>query len=81
LGGGGIDHVGGAGLGHIGGVTTGLGSAHAMAGAHVGAVNRGRVAGLHHEGLHRFHHRHGAGGYYDNCYWQRLTEPWLPYCY
>jgi hypothetical protein len=50
-------------------------------------VNPGHIAGLHeHVGqVHaHFHHRHAFGGIYgydDDCYWQRLTEPWLPYCY
>jgi hypothetical protein len=48
-------------------------------------VNPGHIAGLHgHVGHVRahFHDRHAFGGIYgyDDCYWQRLTEPWLPYC-
>jgi DNA-binding transcriptional MerR regulator len=42
------------------------------------------LAGLHQKGL--LHHgRRRLGGYraydFDDCYWRRLNEPWLPYCY
>jgi hypothetical protein len=84
----GMGHIGGAGTAHLGGATTGLGIAHGMTGAHAAAVNPGHVAGLHHRlGHDGFRHRgfvggvYGDSGYYDSCYWQRLNEPWLPYCY
>jgi hypothetical protein len=89
--GGGMGHTGGGGLGRLGGgVIGGLGGAHAMAGGHAGIVHPGGIAGRHQQigrsGHFRFRDGPRFGGLYgaygyDDCYWRRLTEPWLPYCY